>query len=336
VEFRKLVGFGKGSFIISLPKQWVDKHKLKKGDLIAVEESNDGLLLGTGNGDERKEDSMITIDVDNKDMDQIKTEIISAYINNYNVIGITSKNLNDRAKHIKAILNDLSGFEIINQSNTKIIAKDLINIKEIPIELLIRRMDNITRAMIIDAMECFDRCGDPESIIHRDDDINRLHFLAFRIVRSALKNVRVAKVLQTSPLRLYTENIITTNIERIADNVKRICRALSDSKLDEKWMKELKSIFRKTKEGYIDVMKSYYTKNKDLALTLEQKNKDLIEECIKLFENHEHKDISYGKNKAKGKCQFRHACNSTTQIIENMKEMISNIMYLARAVISSD
>jgi len=335
MEFRKLVGFGKGSFIISLPKQWVDKNKLKKGDLIGVEENNDGLILSLGNVEERKEDSMITIEAESKTLEQIKTEIISAYLNNYDVIGVISKNLNERAQDIKAVLNDLSGFEIINQSNTKIIAKDLINIKEIPIETLIRRMDNITRAMIIDAMECFDRCGDPESIIHRDEDINRLHFLAFRIIRSALRNVRLAKALQTNPLKLYTENIVTTNIERIADNVKRICRALSESKLDKKWMVELKRIFKKIKDSYTDVMKAYYTKNKDLALSLEQKNKGLVDECIELFENHEHEEIKHGK-KIKGKCEFRNACNSTTQIIENMKEMISNIRYLARAVISSD
>ena len=41
MEFRKLISFGKTSFVMSLPKGWVVKNKLKKGDLIALEERED-------------------------------------------------------------------------------------------------------------------------------------------------------------------------------------------------------------------------------------------------------------------------------------------------------
>jgi phosphate uptake regulator len=34
VEFRRLIGFGKSSFVVSLPKNWIEKNKLVKGDLV--------------------------------------------------------------------------------------------------------------------------------------------------------------------------------------------------------------------------------------------------------------------------------------------------------------
>ena len=39
IDVRKLISFGKGSYIISMPKGWIEKNNLKKGDLISV---NDG------------------------------------------------------------------------------------------------------------------------------------------------------------------------------------------------------------------------------------------------------------------------------------------------------
>ena len=43
MDVRKLISFGKGSYIISMPKTWVEKNKLKKGDFISV--SDDGFEL---------------------------------------------------------------------------------------------------------------------------------------------------------------------------------------------------------------------------------------------------------------------------------------------------
>ena len=45
MEFRKLISFGKSSYVVSLPKAWVVQQKLKKGDLIAVDEAGPKLIL---------------------------------------------------------------------------------------------------------------------------------------------------------------------------------------------------------------------------------------------------------------------------------------------------
>ena len=45
VEFRKLISFGKTSFVMSIPKAWVTKNNLKKGDLIVLQEKENNLLL---------------------------------------------------------------------------------------------------------------------------------------------------------------------------------------------------------------------------------------------------------------------------------------------------
>ena len=37
-EFRKLMAFGNSSYVVSVPKAWVEKNRLKKGDVLVVDE----------------------------------------------------------------------------------------------------------------------------------------------------------------------------------------------------------------------------------------------------------------------------------------------------------
>jgi len=331
---RRLISFGKSSYIVSLPKLWIDKNKLKKGDLISIEESKEGLLLKISKTELKKEEPQsIVINAENKNLSQLKTEIVSAYLNNYGIIEVISGDLKTNAPAVRDMLHGLSGLEIINQSSTRIVAKDLININEISIKTLIRRMDNITRAMMQDALECFDGVDHTDSLAHIDEEVNRLHFLTYRVIRSGLKDVRIANSLGASSLKLHSDHTVTTKIEAIADNVKMIARYLKDTRLDKKWSNELKEIFKIIKQSYSDVMKAYHTNDEKIALEIEEINKEKVIACEKFFDKHNHKDLKYKNGTKPGVCDFRLACGATTKIIENMKEMASGVKYISRAVI---
>jgi len=318
---------------VSLPKQWVDKNNLKKGHLISVEESGEGLLLKINNEIKKEEPKTMVINAENKNLAILKTEIVSSYLNDYNVIEIISKDLKTNAPEIRDMIHDLAGLEIINQSSTRIVAKDLINIKEISIKTLIRRMDNITRSMMQDTMECFDGVDHSDSLSLIDKEVNRLHFLAYRIIRSGLKDVRIANSISADGLKLHSDHSVTSNIERIADSAKRLCRSLNDSKLDEKWRNELKGIFRSINESYLDVMKAYYTNDEKIALRIEESNRDRIKSCDDFFNKHNHKGLKFSNVKKEGVCGFRMACGATTRILEHMKEITSSVKYIARTIV---
>jgi len=296
INVRKLIAFGKNSYVISLPKQWVDKNRLKKGDLVSLDEKKDGLLLRVKeNGLIEDEPMRVVVNSDNKSLGQLKTEIVSAYLNNYNIIEVVSKDLKTNALRIRDRLRDLTGLEIINQSSTRIVAKDIINVNNISIKTLIRRMDNITRSMMLDTVECFDGIDHADNIEYIDEEVNRLHFLAYRIIRSGLSDFRTANSSETSPLKLHSSHTVTKRIERIADNTKLISRYLRETKLDKKWKNELKIIFDGIRETYNDVMKAYYTGDEKMALEIEEKRNEKLELCDTFFERHDHKHLRYNE-----------------------------------------
>ena len=313
-----------------MPKSWIEKNKLKSGDLINIEEGSADLILSPDILRETKKSKEITIEADNKDLNLVKAEIVSAYLNNYNTIEIMGKELNRHIIQIKEIVRNLSGLEIMEQTSTRLVARDLIDVDDISIHNIIRRMDMITRAMIDDAILCLDKKCDYKSIEHRDIDVNRLYYLGFRIIKNAMSTPLVAKKLGMDTWNLHSSMKLLSRIEEIADRQKRISRFLSQIAFDNKTLEEIKSIYKNVRDTYLEVMKAYYSGDKNLAYNVEVTNKgrilaceDFLDKCACL----EHKNKKSGM-----KC----SCIPTAKAIEYLKAMSTFIKHISRIVISLD
>lgn len=330
MDMRKLISFSKGSYIVSMPKSWVEKNKLKKGDLMAINENGCEIVITPNNAEMQKENSNeIVIDANSKSIEHLKSEIVSAYLNNFNSITIVSENLNKDVLEAKEIIRSLSGLEIMEQTNKKIVAKDILNINEISIKNIIRRMDVITRAMIEEAMQCAEGHDNYDVLHNRDADINRLYFLAFRVIKNALKNPRVAKAIGAEPWGLLSDRLILVRLETIADTQKRIARYLKHVALNRDSVTELEKLHFDIGERYKDVMKAYYNNDKKLALEIETTNKEKIKQCDKFLE----KCACAPKKDASMKYSAHVAL---AKLVENMKVMATSIKYIARNVMTYD
>jgi len=312
VEFRKIISFGKTSFVLSLPKDWIIKNKLKKGDLISIDENSGNLVLSTKTTETPAETKEITIDVTGKNIIQIKREIIKYYVDNFNVIKIIGTDLKIKAKEIRDILQNLIALEIMEQTGNKIIVRDFTNMDKISIPNLIRRIDIITRAMLIDARGTLKE-DLYDSIKHRDDDVNRLTFLVFRAVRFALDNPSAFKIYGMDTFDLLKHWHIALNLEKIADGCKRISRNYRRIKANPSLSKQLNDITFEVEKKYVGTMKAYYNKDLNLIFKLSDETRPLLEKCNKFGDKNRNKFL----------------VENTT---ENLKQMIVHINDIARAI----
>src|SRR3989338_6061280 len=102
MEYRKLISFGRNSYVVSIPKPWVIKNKLKKGDLISMHDEGSELTVSLNNNNSmQQEPRETTIEAENKNIGLIRSEIVSAYLNNHNTINIRSANILKDALEIK-------------------------------------------------------------------------------------------------------------------------------------------------------------------------------------------------------------------------------------------
>ena len=88
IDVRKLISFGKGSYIVSMPKSWIEKNNLKKGDLISVSDDGFELILTANHHHKNTESKEITIESIGKNLDLLEAEIVSSYLNGYDTINI--------------------------------------------------------------------------------------------------------------------------------------------------------------------------------------------------------------------------------------------------------
>ena len=327
IDVRKLISFGKGSYIISVPKSWIEKNNLKKGDLISVDDGGFELVLKAGSEEKKQDPKEIEIDAKGRDMEVLKAEIVSSYLNNYDTITILFDSSNNDVPKIKDVLRNLSGLEIMEQTSTRIVAKNLININEISISNIIRRMDIITRAMMQDALLCSRGQCTYENIYDRDFDVNRLYYLGYRVIKNAINNPRIAKSLGIEPWQLHSDTLIIKIIERIADRQKRIAKFLCTTNLDRQTLNELDRIHTDISESYNEVMKSFYNKDRELALKIEISNKERTESCSKFLERYTNANSST-KNKSAHSNPVEVA-----KIVENLKATAIEIRDLARTVL---
>lgn len=280
-----------------------------------VNESDEGLSISSKNN-EKKEFKKITIDTGNKSLKRIHSEIISSYLNNYDEIHLDGDNIKENAVQIKEFLNKLAGLEVIEQTKTKIVVKDLLDKGSISVTKLIRRVDMIIRGMLDDSILSINE-DNYESIYQRDHDINRLVFLLQRILRSCLDVPCVNKTeekMDNFKIIMFFE--ISVHLERIGDQTKRIARYVIKLKSNDKTKKDLEILYEKIKKLYLDAMKAFYTDDKELTYEVIEEGSKLVDECNVFLKKYP------GMNKG--------------MITDYMKRMISCIRCIATAVMNYD
>ncbi len=281
-EFRKLMAFGNSSYVVSVPKAWVEKNRLKKGDVLVVEERPNELVFASKDSSERRQFKDVTISAAGKSVQEIKTEVTSLYINNYDIITVTD--VGSAAKEVKGVFHNLVGMEIVDETTSKVVAKDLLDVQEVSMANIVRRIDIILRSMLEDA-KAFSG-SEAESVYERDKEVNRLMLLGFRTARAAADNPRLLRLFGTSYWDIMVSKQVLSHLERFGDQLKRLLRFVKENKLVSGRLRDFKALYADIMKHYEAVMKIYYNKDKTQAFKTETNSKNLLKECDRLLAKH--------------------------------------------------
>jgi len=298
MQIRRLVKSGLSSFTVALPKDWIDKNKLKKGDFLYIDEDDNKLNISAEAKKEKPERKEIVIQTDGKSDKRIRREIRSAYLDDYYRIYIKGSNLKAISSTVKKDVHDLVSLEAIEESQDKIIARSFLDFSDISVADLIRRIDNITRSMFSDSIACileYPADYDTAQLLReRDADVNRLAFLVFKILKSSAKDVNVCQKIGLSQLEILRCWHLVFIIEKIADENKRIARFIKQ--LHEKKIKfekkELVKLYEEVKEHYETVMKAYYKTDYLLSDEVYSRKSPLLIKCEEYFDRNKHLELA--------------------------------------------
>jgi phosphate uptake regulator len=247
MEIRRVQITGGSSYIITLPKEWIKSSHIKKNDSLAIHIQSDGNLLITPKITHEQHQKIKEFDMSRISKPTYLNQLlIGAYIAGYTSIKITSPSRMSTAVRnvIRSFTQLAVGPEIIEETETTIILKDLHNLSEMPFDRTIKRMYIIVKGMHEDVMRIL-KTKDislVDDVLSRDNDVDRLHWLVSRQYNILLQNTNLAEKMNVTIGIASTYFLISRIIERIGDHIVRIAQntpTLITNSLDQKIIEKI-------------------------------------------------------------------------------------------------
>ncbi len=218
-EARKVYKSGRGSYILTLPKEWVVMNGLNDGDILNLEIKGGSIILSADNVAKLDKKSII----DDKDLgfNQLVRLIISHYLAGYNQVKIKTYN-DEQRRGVAFAVDMLVGAEVMEDTGNEVVVDVFLDPKRFDIINIIERLFNICISMLSDFRGITSNF-DPavcSSIMVRENEVDKIHFLVLRLLNQAMEN---------EDLDLYecvNYRSVVRSLERVADHISSMSEAL--------------------------------------------------------------------------------------------------------------
>jgi len=287
-ETRKLQFTGGSTYIISLPKRWIDQNQLKKGSEIRLRQEEGGLLSILPNNAElphKRDEAWIKVNL-NDSPELVIRKTVSTYLVGYSVIHIKSegeKQLSTiQRRELKTFSrNMLVGTEIVTDTPEELTLQVLLSYPELSIQSAMRRMSIITVSMQRDAIAALKELSSQRAkeVLITDNEVDRFNLYIVRQLKNAIQNPRIIKEIGLKNARdCLGYRLVTKSVERTADHAARIAENVCH--LKKKIDPEIVELLEKMSETAIAMfeasIESLFRQDYSVAESIVEKTKVVI------------------------------------------------------------
>ncbi|MBU3913186.1 MAG: hypothetical protein KKB21_02955 [Nanoarchaeota archaeon] len=289
MEQRKLIKLGNSSFAIALPKGWVDKSGLKKGENVFLEENNRGEITIWSKPKKFSDEKLIEINLADKDISSIRKEIVSAYARGGTTIHLSGKKGKKELGEVKDFLKNLISFEVIESMEDKTIAKDFFNLEEANLDNFVKRIDNNIKEMFNLVSTAIKKGSlsrkDLEEIEKIDKDTTKFYFLISRLFFKGIDNPSILNTLKKDSAAFFRDWWFAYNLEHIGDQIKNVARVIQGSEVTPEETKLLFETFSQISQAYNESVQSFNKRDFKNAMDSATKSKEILKTCDKLSQS---------------------------------------------------
>jgi phosphate uptake regulator len=244
-EVRKVQFTGRSTYVLSLPKRWIEEMHLHAGDQVTLVRETDNSLsiVPTNTGPAESLAEATAIIVSSEGESSLRRKVVSMYLAGYNIIHLKLKAgrinpaLRDAVRDV--VRRNLVGTEMIADASDIITLQVLLSLPELSVNTAIRRMYLIASSMHRDAMTALSELNQElaRGVIKSDDEVDRFSLYVLRNLVMATQNGRVLREMGLkSPSDCLSYRVAVKSIERVADHACGI--AEMSTKLKDKIPKE--------------------------------------------------------------------------------------------------
>lgn len=237
--YRRVQRTGRGSYITSLPKDWVTEIGIGRGSEIAFKVQDDSSLILVprkiveGREAEKPKPKEYWAYIDKKVNPQsVCRRIVSLYLVSADLVHIRFKE-NRITPKFKTAINDLVknkllGSEIIDETKNEITIQILINHPAFPVEQAIRRMAALALSANGDAISAARNMDKDliQNVIDIHADVSRLNLYAIRQLKFGLEQNLFRDMGFKTPKEFLGYRMVANDLKSIADNAMNITHNL--------------------------------------------------------------------------------------------------------------
>jgi len=222
IKLRKLQRTRTGTFFVCLPRSWAQKHELKKGAQVAIDETSDGRLCIDAKSVSEESPKVAVLSPG----PFLSVEIVSRYLLGFDVIRVEARDRFDFDVRvaIKQTVGSLVGLEIVEETSSLIVLQCLLQPSNLAPEKLLLRNYAIVAGMNRDAvLSLVD--GDlqlAKSVVARDDESDRQYLLLVRVLRSIIQHPGLGEKLGLTPLNCLDYRLAASFIEVLGDEAVQV------------------------------------------------------------------------------------------------------------------
>lgn len=219
-ESRKIYLSGGNSYVITLPKRWVENNGLKSGDYVTVEDHGEYLVVKAK--EIKRVKRVVNIDAKSLTHDSLIRRIVAHYLAGYDTIRVRIYNEEHR-RAISLASDMLVGAEVIEDLGREIVVEIFVD-HRFSLEHIIEKIGRMCVTMISDFKQLLKSLDGYiySSIVMRENEIDRLHFLALRLLKSEINK---------NPKDLLEFRTVVRALERIGDHCAKMSESLVKLKM---------------------------------------------------------------------------------------------------------
>jgi phosphate uptake regulator len=230
-DVRKVQFTGRSTYVLSLPKRWIEEMHLKAGDQVTlVRELDNSLSVVPIFTAARESHNEVTALISPSESgNTLKRKVVSMYLSGYNIIHLKIKSgrMNPALREAvrEVVRRNLVGTEMISDASDNITLQVLLSLPELSINTAIRRMYLIASSMHKDALSALAELNYElaREVIRSDDEVDRFSLYVFRNLVMAMQNGRVLREMGLkNPSDGLSYRVAAKSIERIADHAYNI------------------------------------------------------------------------------------------------------------------
>jgi phosphate uptake regulator len=295
-QTRKIQLSGGSTYIISLPKDWIEELKIKVGENITiVKNSNQSLTLFPREQEDERKATAVIYSSQKDSGDSVKRKIIAAYLAGYKTIQIKTNGMKISSEHSRSVRElvrlSMIGTEIVESSSEAMTIQILTRLPELSFETALKRMYLMATNMVKESIESLEEAdtSHADTVVNMDDEVDRFGLYMRRNLVLAVGNENILRDMGLKrPSDCLEYRTIVSKIERIGDHASLIAKRIKfiEEKIDPKIISKIKK--------------------------LSEKSLEVFEEAITAVQNH---DFQKGENVAE----------KVSKVIEEEKEIMSKI-----------